>query len=201
MTDVGADAFGRRYTQELHAILDRLDYQAIARIVDRLVRAHQLGRRVYTIGNGGSAATAAHLVCDLGKNTGGPTWPGLRVTCLTDNVPTATALSNDHGFDTVFVRQLATLLDPDDLVIAISASGKSPNIVEAIRAARERGAAVIGLLGFDGGPARALCDDAIVVESFNYGQVEDTHLVIGHIVSQYLRQRLAACQHDATEMI
>jgi phosphoheptose isomerase len=192
MNDAGAGAFGRRYTQELHAILDRLDYAAIERIVDRLLRAYQDGRRVYAIGNGGSAATAAHIVCDFGKNTGGPTWPGLRVSCLTDNVPTATALSNDHGYDSVFVRQLTTLLDPGDLVIALSASGKSPNIVSAMRAARERGAAVVGLLGFDGGPARDLCDEAIVVSSFNYGQVEDAHLVIGHIISQYLRERLSA---------
>jgi D-sedoheptulose 7-phosphate isomerase len=128
----------------------------------------------------------------LGKNTGGPTWPGLRVSCLTDNVPTATALSNDHGYDTVFVRQLSTLLDPGDVVVAISASGKSPNIVGAIRAARERAATIVGLLGFDGGPARDLCDEAIVVPSFNYGQVEDAHLVIGHIISQYLRERLQA---------
>jgi D-sedoheptulose 7-phosphate isomerase len=188
MTDAGA--FGRRYTQELRTILDALDYDAIERIVERLVQAYQRGRRVYTIGNGGSAATAAHIVCDFGKNTGGETWPGLRVACLSDNIPTATALSNDHGYDTVFVRQLTTLLDPGDLVIAISASGKSPNIVAAIRAARDRGAAIVGLLGFDGGPARALCDDAIVVASCNYGQVEDAHLVIGHILSQHLRERL-----------
>lgn len=186
-----AAAWGRRYTEELRTILDRLDFDAIARIVDRLLQAYEAGRRVYSIGNGGSAATAAHLVCDLGKNTGGPTWPGLRVMCLTDNIPTATALSNDHGFDTVFVRQLTTLLDEGDVVIAISASGKSPNIVAALDAARSRGAATIGLLGFDGGPARERCDHALVVPSFNYGQVEDTHLVIGHIISQYLRDRLA----------
>src|SRR5215217_6444616 len=125
-------AFGRQYVSELQSVLDGLDYDAIARIVARLVRAYDERRRVYTIGNGGSAATAAHLVCDLGKNTGGPTSPGLRVVCLADNIPTLTALSNDHGYGTLFIRQLTTILDPDDVVIAISASGKSPNIVDAI---------------------------------------------------------------------
>lgn len=182
-------AFGRQYVAELQAVLDGLDYDAIARIVARLVRAYDEGRRVYTIGNGGSAATAAHLVCDLGKNTGSPTSPGLRVACLADNIPTLTALSNDHGYATLFIRQLTTILDPDDVVIAISASGKSPNIVDAIEAAKSRGATVIGLLGFDGGPARALCDDSLVIASFNYGQVEDAHLVVGHVLSQYLRQQ------------
>ncbi|OFW11712.1 MAG: hypothetical protein A3F69_05450 [Acidobacteria bacterium RIFCSPLOWO2_12_FULL_66_10] len=193
---MGAAAFGRQYTGELRTILDRLDYDAVERIVARLMRAYDEGHRVYTFGNGGSAATAAHLVCDLGKNTSGPTWPGLRVACLSDNVPSATAFSNDHGYDTVFARQLATLLDPGDVVIAISASGKSPNIVAALDVARRRGASVIGLLGFDGGPARARCDDALVVPSFNYGQVEDTHLIVGHVLAQYLRQRLALRPHE-----
>ena len=190
----GAAAFGRQYTTELRGILERLDYDAVDRIVERLARAYDDARRVYTIGNGGSAATAAHIVCDLGKNTGGATWPGLRVMALTDNIPTSTALSNDHGYDTVFSRQLETLLDAGDVVIAISASGKSPNIIAAIETARARGAAVVGLLGFDGGPARALCDDALVVPSFNYGHVEDAHLIVGHIISQYLRQRLSERQ-------
>ena len=186
----GAAAFGRHYTAALRDVLDQLDYDAVERIAGRMLRAYDEGRRVYLVGNGGSAATAAHLVCDLGKNTAGATWPGLRVACLSDNIPTATALSNDHGYDAVFTRQLTTLLDPGDIVVAISASGKSPNIVGAIDAARGRGAIVIGLLGFDGGTCRALCDEALVVPSFNYGQVEDVHLVVGHVLAQYLRQQL-----------
>jgi D-sedoheptulose 7-phosphate isomerase len=189
MTD-GTVAFGRQYVETVRASLDALDFELLERIVDRLALAHDQGRRVYTLGNGGSAATAAHLVCDLGKNTGGPMSPGLRVACLSDNIPTATALTNDHGYESVFAAQLRTLLDPGDVVIAVSASGNSPNVIAAIQVARARSANVIGLLGFDGGAARVLCDEALVIPLFNYGQVEDIHLIVGHLISQSLRQRL-----------
>lgn len=183
--------FGRRYTTELRGLLDDLDYRALESIAQRLVRAHANGRRVYILGNGGSAATASHLACDLGKNTASDGVHGFRVMALADNVPTSTALSNDHGYDTVFERQLRTLLEPGDTVVAISASGNSPNVVNALNTARELGAVTIGLLGFDGGAALGLADVAIVIPSFNYGQVEDAHLIIGHLLTQHLRQRLA----------
>ena len=184
--------FGRRYTAALAALLQQLDYTVVESIANQLIRAHAEGRRVYVVGNGGSAATAAHLVCDLGKNTASERVPGIRVISLTDNVPISTALSNDHGYDTIFERQLRTLVEPGDVVMAISASGNSPNVVNALKAARELGAVTIGLLGFDGGAARALSDVALVVESFNYGQVEDAHMVVGHVLAQHLRQRFAA---------
>lgn len=197
MTD-DAVGFGRRYVQAICATLGALEFGVVERIVDRLALAHAEGRRVYTLGNGGSAATAAHMVCDLGKNTSGPTWRGLRVACLTDNVPTATALTNDHGYEAVFARQLTTLLDPGDLVIAVSVSGASPNIIAGLHVARARSAGVIGLLGFDGGAARALCDEALVIPSFNYGQVEDMHLIIAHMITEALRQRLVAVHGEST---
>ena len=184
--------FGRQYTARLAGLLQQLDYTVVEAISERLIRAHADGRRVYVIGNGGSAATAAHFVCDLGKNTASERVQGIRVMCLTDNVPIATALSNDHGYDTVFERQLRTLLEPGDVVLAISASGNSPNIVNGLKTAREIGASTIGLLGFDGGAARALVDVALVIESFNYGQVEDAHMILGHVLAQHLRQRLSA---------
>jgi len=184
--------FGRRYTAALAALLQQLDYTVVESIANQLIRAHAEGRRVYVVGNGGSAATAAHLVCDLGKNTASERVPGIRVISLTDNVPISTALSNDHGYDTIFERQLRTLVEPGDVVMAISASGNSPNVANALKAARELGAVTIGLLGFDGGAARALSDVALVVESFNYGQVEDAHMVVGHVLAQHLRQRFAA---------
>ena len=185
--------FGRQYTARLAGLLQQLDYTVVEAIAERLIRAHADGRRVYVIGNGGSAATAAHLVCDLGKNTASERVQGIRVICLTDNVPIATALSNDHGYDTVFERQLRTLLEPGDVVLAISASGNSPNIMNGLKTARELGASTIGLLGFDGGAARTLVDVALVIDSFNYGQVEDAHMILGHVLAQHLRQRFAGC--------
>ena len=183
--------FGRQYTARLAGLLQQLDYTVVEAIAERLIRAHADGRRVYVIGNGGSAATAAHFVCDLGKNTASDRVQGIRVMCLTDNVPIATALSNDHGYETVFERQLRTLIEPGDVVLAISASGNSPNIVNGLKTARELGAVTIGLLGFDGGAARALVDVALVIESFNYGQVEDAHMILGHVLAQHLRQKFA----------
>ena len=183
--------FGRQYTARLAGLLQQLDYTVVEAIAERLIRAHADGRRVYVIGNGGSAATAAHFVCDLGKNTASERVQGIRVMCLTDNVPIATALSNDHGYDTVFERQLRTLLEPGDVVLAISASGNSPNVVNGLKTARELGASTIGLLGFDGGAARSLVDVALVIDSFNYGQVEDAHMILGHVLAQYLRQKFA----------
>ena len=183
--------FGRQYTARLAGLLQQLDYTVVESIAEQLSRAHADGRRVYVIGNGGSAATAAHLVCDLGKNTASERVQGIRVICLTDNVPIATALSNDHGYDTVFERQLRTLLEPGDVVLAISASGNSPNVVNGLKTARELGASTIGLLGFDGGAARSLVDVALVIDSFNYGQVEDAHMILGHVLAQHLRQKFA----------
>ena len=183
--------FGRQYTARLAGLLQQLDYTVVESIAEQLIRAHADGRRVYVIGNGGSAATAAHLVCDLGKNTASERVQGIRVMSLTDNVPISTALSNDHGYETVFERQLRTLLEPGDVVLAISVSGNSPNIINALKAARELGAVTIGLLGFDGGAARALADIALVIDSFNYGQVEDAHMILGHVLAQHLRQRFA----------
>jgi D-sedoheptulose 7-phosphate isomerase len=180
--------FGRQYTSKLAGLLQQLDYTVIESIAQQLMRAHREGRRVYVIGNGGSAATAAHFVCDLGKNTACGHVQGIRVMALTDNVPISTALSNDHGYEALFERQLRTLVEPGDIVMAISASGNSPNIVNGLKAAREVGAATIALLGFDGGAARALSDVALVIESFNYGHVEDAHMIIGHVLAQHLRE-------------
>jgi len=182
------------YLDEIRRCLDSLVASDVARFLECLERAYNEDRQVYVIGNGGSAATASHMACDLAKNV----YPSasamsvrrFRVTSLTDNVALITALANDCGYDRVFSEQLNNLIQKDDLLIAISASGNSPNILDGIALARERGAHTAALLGFDGGHARRMVDVALVVGSDDYGHVEDLHLVLNHLVAAWMRQLL-----------
>jgi len=181
------------YLDEIRRCLEALPPADVARFVECLERAYLEDRQVYVVGNGGSAATASHMACDLAKNVYPPAVAGVRrfrVTSLTDNVALITALANDCGYDRIFSEQLNNLLQKDDLLIAISASGNSPNILSAIALARERGARTAALLGFDGGEARRAVDVALVVASDDYGHVEDLHLVLNHLVAAWMRQLL-----------
>ena len=182
------------YLEEIRRGIDSLPANDVARFLECLERAYNEDRQVYVIGNGGSAATASHMACDLAKNVYPPASMTavrrFRVTSLTDNVALITALANDCGYDRIFSEQLNNLLQKDDLLIAISASGNSPNILDGIALARERGARTAALLGFDGGHARKIVDVALVVGSDDYGHVEDLHLVLNHLVAAWMRQLL-----------
>jgi len=138
-----------------------------------------LGTRIYTFGNGGSASTASHLACDLSHRRSGTDSPMARVHCLYDTVVT-TAVGNDHGFDQIFARPLRTLLDEKDVLVAISVSGSSPNVLRALELGRERGATNIALLGTDGGKALALCDVWLRIPCDDPGVVESVHLAVVH---------------------
>ncbi len=179
----------RAFLDELGACLAELDETAVARIVDLVVDAHRAGRSVLIMGNGGSAATASHFACDLqaAARGGRP----LRVRSLNDNVPLLTALANDLGYDNVFSEQIASHAAPGDVVIVLSASGDSENIVRAVRTAKEHGAVTVGVLGFGGGRARGLVDHAVVVESHSFGIVESVHNALEHLVTEAFRRRVA----------
>ena len=159
-----------------------------------LYRAYQNEKQVFTLGNGGSASTASHMAADIAKNTIAPHMRRFRVLSLNDNTALLTALANDLGYENVFKEQLQNLIRPGDLLIAISGSGDSPNVVNALRYAREQCAEIVGLLGFDGGEAASLADVAIVVPSKHYGIVEDVHLIINHIIVDYFQSKLAEVQ-------
>ncbi len=183
--------FAAEYVEGLIRCLKVLPLEAIARLLGYLEQAQREGRAVFIIGNGGSAATASHMACDLAKNTfdpreGEPT-QRLRVMSLTDNVSWITALGNDIGYEYIFSEQLRNLVRPGDLVIAITGSGNSPNIIHGVEVARSLGATVVGLLGFKGGKVLELLDDYVLVASDNYGHIEDIHLVINHILVAYLK--------------
>lgn len=184
------------YLTQVRRCLEALPVADVARLIEALQQAYEADRQVYIIGNGGSAATASHMACDLAKNVYPPADTGFvrrfRVSSLTDNVALITALANDCGYERVFSEQLRNLIQPDDLLIAISASGNSPNILDAILLAREKGARTAALLGFGGGRARDMVDVAIVVDSSDYGHVEDLHLLLNHLVATWMRQLLLA---------
>jgi D-sedoheptulose 7-phosphate isomerase len=179
------------YLSRLQRALDGLPRDRIAQLADTLLRAYHNDKQVFTIGNGGSSSTASHMAADLAKNTIGPNMRRFRITSLNDNASIVTALANDLGYENVFAEQLVNLIRAGDVLIAVSASGNSPNVVNAIRYAQRQSAHVVGLLGFDGGVAAQLSDNAIVVPSDNYGVVEDAHLVINHILVEYFRDHLA----------
>jgi len=184
--------FVSRYMNDLDRLLGETDLEAVGRVGELLWDAYLNDRTIFIIGNGGSAATASHMACDLGK---GATVAGkrrLRVMSLTDNVAWMTAIGNDIGYEKLFTEQLANLAAPGALLVAFTASGNSPNILDALRWAKEKDMVSIAVLGFDGGAAAGLADLPLVFRSRNYGLVEDAHLILEHALSQWLRQRIEA---------
>jgi D-sedoheptulose 7-phosphate isomerase len=175
----------------LQAAVDTLPRDRLAELGEMLYRAYRNEKQVFTLGNGGSASTASHMAADLGKNTIGPNMRRFRVISLNDNTAMLTALANDLGYENVFREQLQNLIRPGDLLIAISGSGNSENVVNAIRYAQEQCAETACLLGFDGGDVAQMVDVSIIVPSDHYGVVEDVHLIINHILVDYFKARLA----------
>jgi D-sedoheptulose 7-phosphate isomerase len=184
----------REYLDRLISTLEGLPMDAVESLSELLYRAYSDGKQVFILGNGGSASTASHMAADLGKNTIGPNMRRFRIMSLNDNIPLLTALSNDLGYENMFAEQLQNLIQPGDVLIVISGSGKSPNVLRAMEYARSRSAEVAALLGFDGGPAAELADLTVLVDSSDYGVVEDAHLIINHILVEYFRERLATEQ-------
>ncbi len=179
------------YLRQLAAALGALSRETVAVVVDMLLAAGEAGRRIYLVGNGGSAATASHMANDLNKQASVPGRPLFRAIALTDNVPLITAWGNDADYAECFARQLANHVEPGDVVIAFSTSGRSPNIVRAVELARQAGACTIGFTGADGGALLALVDCCVRVPSDNVGQQEDAHLALNHAISVAIRARLA----------
>lgn len=144
------------------------------------------------MGNGGSAATATHFACDLGKGTKTGQHK-FKTQALADNLATFTAYANDEGYEYVFSKQLENVLQKGDIVVALSASGNSQNLINAIVYAKTRGALTISLLGFDGGKLKDISDVALVVHTNKgeYGPVEDVHLVLDHLITSFLYRKLS----------
>ncbi len=149
--------------------------------------------RIFIMGNGGSAATASHFALDLAKNTIMPGAPRLKAVSLTDNVPLITAWSNDTAYEHIFAEQLANMIEPGDIAIGISVSGNSPNVINALRLAKESGAYTIGLLGAAGGKIKHMVDVYVLAPGQNIEQEEDAHMIVAHVITRHMREVVRSC--------
>jgi len=180
--------FGEWYRDEMVRRWQELDLKTIGVLAGWLKSARGTKKQIFILGNGGSAASASHMATDLSKTAAAKGKPLLRCLSLTDNTSFITAIGNDLGYDQVFVRQLENLLNRGDIVLMITGSGNSPNLLEAARFAKKKGAKTAALLGFDGGKLKKKVDLPILVPSTQYGCVEDLHMSVGHILAFYLKQ-------------
>jgi D-sedoheptulose 7-phosphate isomerase len=190
----GLADYASRYARYLSDLLADLDYDAVERVGRTFEAARQAGRTIFLLGNGGSASTASHFANDLGLGPrifGGKAY---RAISLADNMAFVTAAGNDVGYDTVFVEQLKTLMMPGDVVVGISASGNSPNVVKAIEYAKAHRGITVGFAGFDGGQLVKAADFSVHIATpkGDYGPVEDLHMVLDHLITSYLARLTAS---------
>lgn len=180
------------YFSELGEMLHAISLPHLENILLLLERAYENGHRIFIMGNGGSAATASHLALDLAKNTIMSGAARLKAISLTDHVPLITAWSNDTAYEHVFAEQLANMIEPGDVVIGISASGNSQNVINALRLAKMSRATTIGLLGAHGGKSKGIVDAYVLAPGRNIDQEEDAHLILAHVITRHMREVVRA---------
>ncbi len=178
------------YISQVVSTMQLLPQTPLNAVAQSLWEAYLRDGTIFVCGNGGSAATASHFACDLAKWTIRPPARRVRALALTDNIPIMTAWSNDQSYASVFVEQLISHYRPGDLVLAISGSGNSPNVLEAISWANRAGAVTVGVTGFDGGKLSSLAQISIRVDNYSMPQVEDIHSMICHALAVNLGQRI-----------
>ncbi len=183
-----AQAYFHAYTERIAALLNVLDEDAVAATIEAIEQCSQQGNTLFTMANGGSAASASHLVNDLVAGAYLDDQPRLRTLCLSDNVATVTALGNDAGFDHIFSHQLRVHMRPGDVVLAMSVSGNSENLIQAVDYANANGATTIAYAGFDGGRLAEKCKVSVLIPTSRdeYGPVEDVFNILGHVVMTYI---------------
>lgn len=181
------------YAGYLNRLLTTLDKPSLEAVVSCFLQARADDQTIFFAGNGGSAATASHFAQDLTEVGRKAAVRSFRTMSLTDNVPFITAVANDYGYEKIFAIQMSEFFKPGDVLVAISASGNSPNVLEAVKYARELQGLSIGLVGFDGGQLRSLCDHVVHVptDKGEYGPVEDIHMILDHMITSYLIMRLS----------
>lgn len=179
-----------QYLIELEQTIRDMNREAIWAATWVLFEAWRRGKQVFLVGNGGSAATASHMANDLNKLTIAPGKARFKAIALTDNVPLMTAWGNDAAYEDIFAEQLINFVNPGDVIVAISASGNSPNILKAVRVAKERGALAIGLTGDVGGKLKDLVDYCVHIPSPRIGQQEDGHMILDHVIANALKEMI-----------
>ena len=190
-------AYARSYLDRLSQLMAALDTDVIGQIMDKIDQTSQQGKTVYLMANGGSASVASHFVNDAITGALVEGQAPIRAFALTDNTETVTALANDIGYEAIFEQQLKAVLQPGDLVIALSVSGGSENVVRAVKYARGVGAGTIGWTGFDGGALADLCELSFHVPTTpdEYGPVEDLFSILEHILMTYLAMKRGKTLH------
>lgn len=183
------------YVSQLTSALSSVDTVRVQAWIDRLSQARAEGASVFVCGNGGSAATASHFATDLGKGASYAKPTRFRVVALTDSMSTVTAYANDVGFDVVFAEQLRNLGRPGDVLVTISGSGSSPNIIRAIETAHELGMTVVALTGFSGGTSGPMADIHVNVPADHMGRIEDSHMALCHAVAFSFMENDQHTQH------
>ena len=176
-----------QYKEELKGTLERLDKADIQALWEQMEQVRSAGGKIFVLGNGGSAAAASHWICDFSKGINTEGSKRMKIYSLADNLSVTTALGNDFSYDEIFSEQLKNVLGSGDLVISLSVSGSSPNLVKAHQYAREAGAFTAAIIGDYHGKLEGISDLVITIPSRNYGIVEDIHMTIDHVVSQYMR--------------
>jgi D-sedoheptulose 7-phosphate isomerase len=187
--------YAKNYAAYLSSILLKLDYNEIGKMMETILDARERGTQIFFIGNGGSAATASHFANDISIGTRVThTDKPFKAISLTDNMAVITAIGNDDGYEHIFTKQLQNFAKKDDVLVAISASGNSPNIIHSVQYAKTKGLKVIGLSGFDGGKLLELSDIRIHVETRKgeYGPVEDVHMFVDHLIGTYFNRIVKA---------
>ena len=182
-----AGSYWDAYAEEMSRAAKTIEPEAFDRAAAILVEAYTRGARMFSCGNGGSASIANHVQCDHVKGVRTTTDLAPQVLSLSTNVELLTAIANDMGYENVFVYQLQSQSGPGDVLMAVSSSGRSANIVRALEWARDHGLRTIAITGFDGGQARTVAEVSLHVECTNYGVVEDLHQAVMHALAQYIR--------------
>ena len=185
--------FVKDYLTRLKQILDSVDEDVVSDIVNTLEETIEKKSRIYILGNGGSAATASHMVNDLGAGLRRRDIINFDVTSLGDNSPVVTAIANDIGYENIFYMQMKGHINANDVIVAISCSGDSPNIIKAVDYAKDLGCKIIGVTGFNGGYLKKVSNINFHVDApkNEYGLVEDAHMILDHIIYSYYIQRSA----------
>jgi D-sedoheptulose 7-phosphate isomerase len=176
-----------KYLDDLKGIINSIEPGDLEEVIEVIKKTREEDKRIFVFGNGGSAATASHFAADFGKNAFKGDTNRFKIISLSNNISSITACGNDIGFETVFEEQLKNLMHDGDLIMCISASGNSPNIIKAVEYAKSRNGYIIGLTGFDGGKVREISDININIDSDSYEQIEDMHLVIAHIIVYWFK--------------
>ena len=182
--------FIQDYLLQLNESFNQMSKEGISNIIRILLDGYKRDKRIFIFGNGGSASTSSHFANDLNKLCSIEGKKRFKAIALTDNIPLMTAWANDSHYNLIFVEQLKNLMEEGDIIIAISGSGNSENVCKAVEYSKQMKGITIGMLGFDGGKLKNLVDNNIMIKSNVYGVIEDAHLCVCHIITNYIRDSM-----------